>query len=196
MRLQTNQPPIFIEGRALGHIVYDLELEEFFWCMPPPTHLNLLDRTTAIEEKVFNREQKPGLINRLRTLSHVHSSHRCSNVVATFPDDNNVWFYNIFWFIEQAFYNSNQDIPLCLSWKILEMFHVSDFIPPPKYITIPQHVIKHVLSFIHYKERFLRCSLVSTQFNALVQNSETLAILSGDEYIMVRVKVTVFCLWR
>ena len=90
MRLQTNQPPIFIEGRALGHIVYYLELEEFFWCMPPPTHLNLLDRTTAIEEKVFDREQKPGLINRLRTLSHVHSSHRCSNVVATFPDDNNV----------------------------------------------------------------------------------------------------------
>ena len=127
MRLQINQPPIFIEGRSFPFIQYDLDLAEFFWCMTPQINLNIPDWVTAIEEKVFNREQRPGLINRLRNLSHVHSSHQCCSVVATFPDDKNVWFYNIFWFVEQSFETLKKDIPICHTWKIMEMFHVSDF---------------------------------------------------------------------
>ena len=69
----------------------------------------------------------------------------------------------------------------------MEWFHVTEFFPPPNYITLPPHIMKHVLSFVHYSDKFLSCSLVSTEFNTLVQSNvitidgdETLAILSGD----------------
>ena len=181
MRLQINHPVIFIQDRLFPYILYILEKLEFFWCMPPVIHLTnygIVAREKAIAEKIsFKSQNRQDLRTRLRHLSHVHYTQECCSVVATFPDDRNYWFYKRFWFVDRAFQSNHIVMPVCITWRIMEMFHVSEFFPPPKYIILPPDIIKHVLSFIQYSEKFLICSLVSKQFNTL--NQRDVIIIDG-----------------
>ena len=62
------------------------------------------------------------------------------------------------------------------------MVHIKDIPTPLLYISLPQDIIKHVLSFINFQEQIITCSLVSTQFNTLLitLNNEILSSTSTD----------------
>ena len=175
MRFEADQPVVFIHQRRLPFIIHDVERLEFFWCMQPVIHLphyGLISRLEAISEKIASQSLlRQSALTLFRHLSHFHYTRRCCSVVASFPDDRNYWFYKRFWLVEKVLQKTELVIPIIISWKVMEWFHVTEFFPPPKYITLPPNIMKHVLSFVHYRDKFLSCSLVSTEFNTLVQSN-------------------------
>ena len=116
------------------------------------------------------------MIFRMRECLYVNAHRSCWNAISTFPHDHNYGLYQLYWFLQQM------NIPHNVILHILEMVHIKDIPTPLLYISLPQDIIKHVLSFINFQEQIITCSLVSTQFNTLLitLNNEILSSTSTD----------------
>ena len=128
-------------------------------------------------EHISRRQiRRQAMIFRMRNILHVHARQSCWNAIATFPPFHKKAVYQLYWFLQQM------NIPHNVILHILEMVHIKDIPTPFLYISLPQDIIKHVLSFINFQEQIITCSLVSTQFNTLLitLNNAILSSTSTD----------------
>ena len=189
---------------------YHVDLAEAFWHTQSMPRGSLVSRVITIENTIFDQQRANYLQNgvlhyfyakeiqfynteninyqevyinsmifRMRECLYVNAHRSCWNAISTFPHDHNYGLYQLYWFLQ------TKKIPRYVAFYILEMLPLEDLPAPQLYITLPEATIKHVFSFLCYKEQVKLCS-VSKNVNTLVtmMNSEYLSSLyisSGDD---------------